>query len=277
LDPARPQFEGRHAEARLDKTDAHFVDVIHTNSAPFLFGGAGYRGQLGHVDFYPNGGEYQPGCEGLLRSIWQSGVLNAATCHHMRAVEYFTASIRQECLFPAFPCSSWKEFKEGKCFNKFRVRDISLMGMQAQQCKKHEQPMYLTTTSKSPFCVYNYVILISYSKSGRKYNALYVQLTGSKSTSQKKKIQLDRESGTKLELTTDSEDIGELISVELFYYGFNSFYIQNVRVNILHRNEIYISCFDQLVKNSFWLFWRVSKAIYKREAYLGEDCGTTFF
>ena len=47
-----------------------------------------------------------------------------------------------------------------------------------------------------------------------------------------------RESGTKLELTTDSEDIGELISVELFYYGFNSFYIQNVRVNILHRNEM---------------------------------------
>ena len=66
LDPARPQFEGSHADARLDKTDANFVDVIHTNSAPFLFGGAGYRGQLGHVDFYPNGGEYQPGCEGLL-------------------------------------------------------------------------------------------------------------------------------------------------------------------------------------------------------------------
>ena len=67
LDPARPQFEGSHVEARLDKTDANFVDVIHTNSAPFLFGGAGFRGQLGDVDFYPNGGEYQPGCEGLLR------------------------------------------------------------------------------------------------------------------------------------------------------------------------------------------------------------------
>lgn len=67
LDPARPNFEGNTADERLDKTDANFVDVIHTNSAPFLFGGAGYRGQLGHVDFYPNGGEYQPGCEGLLR------------------------------------------------------------------------------------------------------------------------------------------------------------------------------------------------------------------
>ena len=67
LDPARPNFEGNDPEARLDKSDANFVDVIHTNSAPFLFGGAGYRGQLGHVDFYPNGGEHQPGCEGLLK------------------------------------------------------------------------------------------------------------------------------------------------------------------------------------------------------------------
>ena len=73
-------------------------------------------------------------------------------CHHMRAVEYFTASIRQECLFPAFPCSSWKEFTEGKCLKTFRVKKISLMGRQAKQCKKYEQPMYLTTLSKSPFC-----------------------------------------------------------------------------------------------------------------------------
>ncbi len=47
-----------------------------------------------------------------------------------------------------------------------------------------------------------------------------------------------RGSETKLELTTDDQDIGELISVELYYYGFNSFYIHNVRVNILHRNEM---------------------------------------
>jgi hypothetical protein len=69
----------------------------------------------------------------------------------MRAVKYFTASIRQECSFPAFSCSSWKEFKEGKCLKKFRVGEMSLMGMQAKD-KKIEQPMYLTTLSKSPFC-----------------------------------------------------------------------------------------------------------------------------
>ncbi|XP_028403774.1 pancreatic lipase-related protein 2-like [Dendronephthya gigantea] len=277
LDPARPQFEGSHAEARLDKSDATFVDVIHTNSAPFLLGGAGYRGRIGHVDFYPNGGEYQPGCEGLLKTIWRSGILHAATCHHMRAVEYFTASIREECLFPAFPCSSWNDFKNGKCLKKFRVRDISLMGMQAEQCNEQEEPMYLTTMSKSPFCVYNYVILLSFSRSKRKYDAIYFQLIGSKGTTKKKKIQLERGAGTKLEMTTDGDDIGDLLNVELLYYGFNSFYIHNVRVNILHRNEIYVSCFDQLIRNSFWVFWSFSKATYKRKAYVGEECGTTFF
>ncbi|XP_028403781.1 pancreatic lipase-related protein 2-like [Dendronephthya gigantea] len=277
LDPARPQFEGSHAEARLDKSDATFVDVIHTNSAPFLLGGAGYRGQIGHVDFYPNGGEYQPGCEGLLKSIWRSGILHAATCHHMRAVEYFTASIGQECLFPAFPCSSWNEFTKGQCLKRFHVRDIILMGMQAQQCNQQEEPMYLTTMHKSPFCVYNYVILIYYSRSERSYNALYFQLSGSKGKTEKKKIHLGRGTGTKLELTTDNTDIGELLNVELFYYGFSSLHVHNVRVNILHRNEMYISCFDQLFENSFWFFWRLSGTTSRREAYIGEECGTIFF
>ena len=277
LDPARPQFEGNHPEARLDKTDAYFVDVIHTNSAPFLFGGAGYRRQLGHVDFYPNGGEYQPGCEGLLKTIWQSGILHAATCHHMRAVEYFTASIQEECFFPAFPCSSWEKFKKGKCLNKLHVSQMSLMGMQAQSNIEFKQPMYLKTLPRIPFCVFKYIVQISYSKSRNKYNSVYVQLIGSKSTSTKKRIQLKGESGTKLEIITDNGDIGELNDVKLFYYGFNSLYIHNVRVNILHRNEIYTSCFDQLVKNSFWFFWNLSASTYKRKAYIGEECEATFF
>ena len=47
-----------------------------------------------------------------------------------------------------------------------------------------------------------------------------------------------RKAGTKLALITNDEDIGELLFVEVFYYGFNSFRIENVRVNILHRNEM---------------------------------------
>lgn len=60
LDPAGPAFLLNGPEARLDPTDAEFVDVIHT-----AVGTAGHFGLLGHVDFFPNGGIEQPGC-GLL-------------------------------------------------------------------------------------------------------------------------------------------------------------------------------------------------------------------
>lgn len=36
LDPAQPYFQGTPTEVRLDKTDADFVDVIHTDTAPTI-------------------------------------------------------------------------------------------------------------------------------------------------------------------------------------------------------------------------------------------------
>jgi len=46
---------------RLDKEDATFVDVIHTET-----GIQGISEPIGHVDFYPNNGKSsQPGCEGF--------------------------------------------------------------------------------------------------------------------------------------------------------------------------------------------------------------------
>jgi pancreatic triacylglycerol lipase len=39
------------------------VDVIHTDAGPFISGGLGILQPVGHVDFYPNGGIEQPGCQ----------------------------------------------------------------------------------------------------------------------------------------------------------------------------------------------------------------------
>ena len=62
LDPAGPFFESKDIAVRLDPSDGKFVDVIHSN-ADFKFGFAlGSAQASGHVDFYPNGGEDQPGC-----------------------------------------------------------------------------------------------------------------------------------------------------------------------------------------------------------------------
>lgn len=59
LDAAYPLYMNTDNEGHLARTDAAFVDVIHTDG-----GILGFPNPLGHVDFYPNGGKpKQPGCD----------------------------------------------------------------------------------------------------------------------------------------------------------------------------------------------------------------------
>ena len=60
LDPAGPGY--KYHKRLLNRHDAKFVDVIHTN-AGYLLPYFGYLEPLGHVDFYPNGGTHMPGCK----------------------------------------------------------------------------------------------------------------------------------------------------------------------------------------------------------------------
>ncbi|XP_063241619.1 putative endothelial lipase [Bacillus rossius redtenbacheri] len=57
LDPALPFFATLKNTWKLDKSDADFVDVIHTNVGVF-----GKIEPTGHADFYVNGGSLQPAC-----------------------------------------------------------------------------------------------------------------------------------------------------------------------------------------------------------------------
>ena len=63
LDTAAPLFEHEDSEVRLDKSDAEFVDGIHTNTQKVAIAtGIGMKREVGHIDFYVNGGSRQPGC-----------------------------------------------------------------------------------------------------------------------------------------------------------------------------------------------------------------------
>ena len=44
---------------RIDKTDADFVDLIHTNGGAEDQGFLGMNAAVGHADFYPNGGNFE--------------------------------------------------------------------------------------------------------------------------------------------------------------------------------------------------------------------------
>ena len=61
MDPSGPLFEGNDPQWRLDKTDAAFVEVIHTN-ADVKNLGMGILDKIGDVDFYLNNGTFQPYC-----------------------------------------------------------------------------------------------------------------------------------------------------------------------------------------------------------------------
>ncbi|XP_069354918.1 pancreatic lipase-related protein 3-like [Maniola hyperantus] len=106
LDPAGPCFSHVDPELRLKRTDAQYVDVIHTDGGVY-----GLKDAIGHKDYYPNSGSEQPNC-----------VLQ--TCSHSRAWELYSESVLNPDAFPAVRCKDWAAFKKGDCeFDK-----ISYMG-----------------------------------------------------------------------------------------------------------------------------------------------------
>ncbi|XP_014218707.1 pancreatic lipase-related protein 2-like isoform X2 [Copidosoma floridanum] len=157
LDPAEPHFSSTSPVVRLDPTDADFVTAIHTDCSPFISGGLGISQPVAHVDFYPNGGRNQPGCnEGVLNSItlekgsFFRGIKRFLGCNHIRSYEYFIESINTACPYLAVPCASWERFLNGSCFD-CADQHCHRFGFNAQPGNYHAS-VYLMTGRDKPFC-----------------------------------------------------------------------------------------------------------------------------
>ncbi|XP_054772596.2 pancreatic triacylglycerol lipase-like [Lytechinus pictus] len=146
LDPAGPGFGGKRVRnfCRLDKSDARFVDVIHTDGELIAMGGLGLMDELGHQDFYPNGGTDMPNC------------YFSILCDHMKAIDYYTESIsnKTSCRFRPTTCApKWDDYK-----NDRRTRDCSDSDMDCPDMGYTASPddvegvFYLKTNKYSPFC-----------------------------------------------------------------------------------------------------------------------------
>ena len=79
-------------------------------------------------------------------------------CDHMRAPEYYIASVKGKCSWKAFPCQSYNDFEDGKC--RKCNGECPSMGYGADKTKKSGE-YYLSTNSKSPFCSkYFYLVFL---------------------------------------------------------------------------------------------------------------------
>ncbi|XP_046477924.1 uncharacterized protein [Neodiprion pinetum] len=189
LDPAGPLFEAQDPRARLDATDASFVDVIHSNGEQLILGGLGSWQPMGDVDFYPNGGRMQTGCSNLFLGavsdiIWSSAVEGRSLCNHRRAYKLFTDSVSPRCRFPAFPCDhGYDGLIRGDCFPcgvNGAEKPCGDMGYYSDESTARGQ-LYLVTRDEEPFCAHQYQIKLYNSRGerpARSYGKLQISLIG---------------------------------------------------------------------------------------------------
>nr|XP_014096677.2 phospholipase A1 [Bactrocera oleae] len=99
LDPAGPLFDYCFCEKRLCKTDATYVESMHTN-CEFL----GLREPIGHSAFYVNGGERQYKCAPDMFGY----------CSHMQAVAYCEEALKGK-KYPSIKCATYTDAIENAC------------------------------------------------------------------------------------------------------------------------------------------------------------------
>ncbi|XP_059164356.1 pancreatic lipase-related protein 2-like [Physella acuta] len=160
LDPSSPLFELEPSQVRLDKDDAELVDVIHTSMATDDTFDIGIKIPVGHMDFYPNRGYLQPGCEprhNVKQNVHDIDLLvnSYNSCSHDFAVKIFTESINSPCYFLSFPCNFLGDHLESDCHD-CGAEGCAVMGLNAHTSKPliSDNVTYVVKTDgKSPLCL----------------------------------------------------------------------------------------------------------------------------
>ncbi|KPJ03053.1 Pancreatic lipase-related protein 2 [Papilio xuthus] len=135
LEPAGPCFRDLNKNDRLDAADADFVQVIHTNIDAF-----GMAASMGHVDFYVNGGEYQPSDLNLFPCT--------GTCSHFKVLPLWILALKYPTRFIAIKCDSIQQARDAKCYDRVPI-ETNFMGPKVDVTK--HGIFYLSTSKYFPF------------------------------------------------------------------------------------------------------------------------------
>ncbi|XP_012545702.1 lipase member H-B [Bombyx mori] len=135
LEPSGPCFRTLVSDDRLNPSDAGFVQVVHTN-----IDGYGMANRMGHVDFYVNGGEYQPSDINLYPCT--------TTCSHFRVLALWVAALKNPGKFIGMKCDSVQQARDAQCYNN-KPLVTNTMGLSPDKSKLGI--FYLSTSKGYPY------------------------------------------------------------------------------------------------------------------------------
>lgn len=230
MDPAEPYFKDTFDNSkRLDRSDATFVDVIHTDGADFNFlQGYGIQDPIGHLDFYPNGGVDQPGCTdntwtGILGAISGGSNDNSIACSHARSYEYFIESINSQCNFTAHACNSWDNYEKGRCHG-CPSGGCPQMGLNAEKSSATGS-YYVSTAESDPYCGHEYFVEMDLTGSeANGYGRIYLTFMGRRRNS--REVEFTRENrhyhanDKEMHMLAIHTEVGDVVGVKVrFHHG----------------------------------------------------------
>ncbi|XP_041085731.1 lipoprotein lipase-like [Polyodon spathula] len=252
LDPAGPTFEYAEEQRRLSPDDANFVDVLHTYTRGSPDRSIGIQKPVGHIDIYPNGGVFQPGCDlhKAMLMIAANGFADMdqiVKCSHERSIHLFIDSLlNEEKASMAYRCSTKEAFDKGLCLS-CRKNRCNTLGYDVNKVRnKRSARMYLKTREVMPYKVFHFQIKVHF------FNRINISFTdqpitlslyGTQNEVQDIAHSLPDMSTNKTIsfLVTTDVDIGDLLMVKMkwekdSYFGWsdwwgrNNFNIRKLRV-----------------------------------------------
>uniref|UniRef100_A0A8C2CXS0 Lipoprotein lipase n=1 Tax=Cyprinus carpio TaxID=7962 RepID=A0A8C2CXS0_CYPCA len=228
MDPAGPSFEYADAQSTLSPDDALFVDVLHTNTRGSPDRSIGIQRPVGHIDIYPNGGTFQPGCDlqNTVLMVATSGLRNMdqiVKCSHERSIHLFIDSlVNQDQESMAYRCSSKDSFNKGMCLS-CRKNRCNKVGYGVNKIRtRRSSKMYMKTRNVMPYKVFHYQVKVHFfGKTKLSYTDQPIKISLYGIHGEKENIPyilpaLNTNTTMSFLLTTDT-DIGELLMVKLLW------------------------------------------------------------